>query len=302
MLTIFAIPKPFRGHVGVIQRNAISQWTRLRPKPEILLFGDEEGTGQIAGELGVTHIPTVQRNEYGTPLLSDLFHKAQSLARYKTLCYINSDIMLLGEFMAAVQRVVSWRERFLMVGIRRNVDLDQPPIYQLAENETRLRRLVLEQNMPISPWSIDYFVFPRWLLPSFPEFAVGRPAWDNWFLWKARDSKAALIDASTLVFAIHQNHDYAHHPQGQQGVLQGAEQQHNRRLAAGRLKTINDATYRITAAGIKYNPWGLLAPTGRKCQRVYWALLRVTAPVRHPLGIRQAKITNVLGKAQFWSR
>jgi len=37
-LTIFAIPKAFRGHIGVIQRNAIETWTRMRPAPQVLLL------------------------------------------------------------------------------------------------------------------------------------------------------------------------------------------------------------------------------------------------------------------------
>ena len=59
MLTLFAIPKHFRGHFATIQRNAITSWTRLTPRPEILLFGDEEGTGEIARELGLRHFPEV---------------------------------------------------------------------------------------------------------------------------------------------------------------------------------------------------------------------------------------------------
>ncbi len=31
MITIFAIPKPFKGHIDVIQRNAIQSWTKLSP-------------------------------------------------------------------------------------------------------------------------------------------------------------------------------------------------------------------------------------------------------------------------------
>src|ERR1700741_1713280 len=116
MLTIFTHTKAFKGHVGLIQRNAISQWTRLRPKPEILLFGDREGTPEIARELGLRHIPQVKRNEYGTALLSDLFEKAHTLASNNILCYVNADMILLGDFMGAVRRVASWRDRFLMVG------------------------------------------------------------------------------------------------------------------------------------------------------------------------------------------
>src|SRR6266853_4649960 len=47
VLTIFASAKPFHGHTGVIQRNAIASWTRLRPRPEIILFGNEPGVAEI---------------------------------------------------------------------------------------------------------------------------------------------------------------------------------------------------------------------------------------------------------------
>src|SRR5262245_24272757 len=72
MLSILAFPKPFRGHIATIQRNAISSWTRLRPQCDIFLFGDDEGTAEVAKEFGVCHVPEMARNEYGTPLLSDV--------------------------------------------------------------------------------------------------------------------------------------------------------------------------------------------------------------------------------------
>jgi hypothetical protein len=41
MITFFTTPKPFRGHIGVIQRNAIESWKRIHPSAEVILFGDE---------------------------------------------------------------------------------------------------------------------------------------------------------------------------------------------------------------------------------------------------------------------
>ena len=52
MLTIFALPKPFRGHAGVIQRNAIQSWLRLQPACEVILLGDEPGTREVAAQVG----------------------------------------------------------------------------------------------------------------------------------------------------------------------------------------------------------------------------------------------------------
>ena len=72
MLTLFAIPKPFRGQSDLIQRNAIASWTHIDPHPDVVLFGDEEGTAEFAQQLGIRHIPEVARNEFGTPRLDDL--------------------------------------------------------------------------------------------------------------------------------------------------------------------------------------------------------------------------------------
>jgi hypothetical protein len=294
MLTLFALPKPFKGHFGVIQRNAISQWTRLRPKPEIILFGNEEGTAEIAQEFDLRHIPEVERNQYGTPLVSDLFERAQALASHDTLCYVNADIMLLGDFMGAVQRVTSWRDCFLMVGVRRDVDLDEPAIYASPDQEARLLALLFEQNRAVTHWAIDYFVFPRGLFPSFRPFAIGRPGWDNWFLWKALESGAALVDASKVVFAVHQNHDYSHHPQGRNGVYEGHEAKQNIEIAESHFCTIENATHKLTADKIEYNFRHLLVPTKRVVLPWWWRFLKITGPIRHPLGLRREKIASLL--------
>ncbi len=59
MITIFTIPKPFKGHISVIQKNAIKSWTLLEPSCEIILFGDEEGAEEIAQELSLRHIKNI---------------------------------------------------------------------------------------------------------------------------------------------------------------------------------------------------------------------------------------------------
>jgi hypothetical protein len=280
-LTLFALPKAFKGHFGLIQRNAISQWVRLQPRPEIILFGDEEGTAEIAQEFDVRHVSEVRRNQYGTPLLSDLFEKAQTLASCNVLCYVNADIVLLGDFMNAVQRVASWRNRFLVVGRRTNVDLDEPASYVSPDQEARLLALVSQRGQLAPVTWIDYFVFPRGLFPNFPPFAVGRPCWDVWFLGKARSSRVALVDASEVVLAVHQNHDYSHHPKGSQGVWYGEEAKQNRKLAGRNICAIADATHKLTADGIKARPF-LLAV--RTCWR---QLLRITQTIRYPLGLHR---------------
>lgn len=104
MLTIFTVPRAFRGEFAVIQNNAIQSWLSLQPKPEIILLGDEAGTADAASRFGVRHIAGVECNEYGTPLVSSLFSLAQAAASHQLMCYVNADIILLNDFSTAISR------------------------------------------------------------------------------------------------------------------------------------------------------------------------------------------------------
>src|SRR6266566_4511057 len=230
MLTIFATPKPFRGHVAVIQRNAIRSWTLLRPACEIILMGNDEGTADIAAELGVRYVPDVARNTFGTPLLSDLFTQAQQLSVNNLFCYVNCDILLMSDFMQAIQRVVDHKRRFLLVGHRWNFDVKEALAFT-PDWEEQLRSQVQKCATLAGASAIDFFVFPRDLLGEIPPFAIGRPVWDNWMLYRARALSVPLIDATPVVMAVHQNHDYWHQPH--EGLWKGDELLANGKLAGG---------------------------------------------------------------------
>ncbi|GAG41446.1 unnamed protein product, partial [marine sediment metagenome] len=195
MLTLFAIPKPFGGHIGMIQINAIQSWLQLRPPCEIILFGDEKGMAEVAAEYGVKHIPNVERNKYGTPLINDVFRMAQELASQPLMCYVNADIILMSDFLAGVQRVRKKR-RFLLVGQRWDVDLDKLWNFDKPNWEVRLRACVAKAGKLHPSCGIDYFVFPKGLWGDIPPFTVGRPAWDNWLIYRARLKHSCVIDAT----------------------------------------------------------------------------------------------------------
>src|SRR5437016_9950822 len=159
LLAILAIPKPFRGHIGTIQRNAITSWTMVRPRPEIYLFGEEEGVAEIAAELRIGHLHDIARNESGTPLLDDLLHRARRFARTPLLCYVNSDIILLQEFVDAVSAIHVQFPKFLGVAHRLNIELTETLDF-VEGGEMKLRSKILPLGTPGNPTAIDVFVFP----------------------------------------------------------------------------------------------------------------------------------------------
>jgi len=157
MLTFFTTPKPFRGHIDVIQRNAIRSWKLIHPDTEVILFGNEEGAAEAACDLGARHEPEVDRNSHGTPLLSSLFDRADRLARHDWLCFLNADILLTDDFLAASTRLAQFHERSLMVGRRCDVDISQPWDFSTPDWGERLRSMARERGRLRPPQWIDYF-------------------------------------------------------------------------------------------------------------------------------------------------
>ena len=76
MWTIATTCKPFEGLAARIQRNALSSWARISPRPEVLVLGDEPGVAEICQRLGFRQVTDIERNEFGTPIVSGLFERA----------------------------------------------------------------------------------------------------------------------------------------------------------------------------------------------------------------------------------
>lgn len=256
MLTLFACPKAFRGHIDTIQRNAILSWIAIDPRPEIILMGSDEGVAEIALEFGLKHIPQVKCSNFGTPLVSSLFETAQLIGKGSLFVYTNSDILLPKEFSQKINQVPF--DRFMLSGQRWNLDVVEP-LEELGEDwQTLLLERIKISGKLEGVQAMDYFVFPRGTYTQLPEFAIGRPGWDNWMLYHALKTGMVVVDATNSITAIHQNHDYHHHPSGKKGVYEGTEAKQNLKLAGGRNYAyfmLDLANWRLEAEGIQQPQW-----------------------------------------------
>ncbi|MFC1964602.1 hypothetical protein ACFLWG_01170 [Chloroflexota bacterium] len=250
MFTIFSTPKPFKGHIKIIQTNAIRSWVSLRPECEVILFGDEEGTAELASEVGIRHITGVECNEYGTPLVSSMFNIAQDIATHKLMCYVNADIILMSDFLEAVHKIE--KGPFLLVGRRWDIDLDKSLDFSDPGWETKLQSYVNERGRLHGISGIDYFVFPKGLYRDNPPFAIGRPGWDNWMIYQARHLKVPVIDVTKVATVIHQSHDYSHLQRGKAGIEENLEARRNSELVGGR-----DYAFGLDYATLLLTPQGL---------------------------------------------
>src|SRR5580693_6978115 len=168
MLTFFTTAKPFRGHSGIIQRNALKSWTLLHPDVEVILFGDDEGAAEAAKELGIRHEPSIEKNEIGSNRVDAMFARAQAIARHDVLCYSNCDIIFTQDFRQSVEGVLTARPDFLIVGRRWDTEITRPRDFANPDWQKQIRNLALLTGKQRTPDWIDYFVFSRGLFTDLP--------------------------------------------------------------------------------------------------------------------------------------
>jgi len=304
MLTFFTTAKPFVGHSAIIQRNALESWRRLDTDIEIILLGDDPGAAEVCRELNLRYEPKIERKENGTKTVRSVFNPGQQMARHDYVCYCNCDIILTADFARAFQNVRAKFEQFLMVGRRWDLDITQPLDFSHADWQKLLVDSARHRGYQRLYYNIDYFAFHRGLYPDFPDLVIGRNHWDQWLVWKPAADGIPVVDASEAVCAVHQNHDYAYHPQGMAGVWNDEATRANFRAAGGRrhLHTIEDATFYLTPAGIRPNHFFWLAPAKRRVRaarhatraflrtRLWHPWLNATRSLRHAVGLRKESL------------
>ncbi len=254
-LTIVSAPKPFTDpHIATIQRNAIQSWLHLGQEVEVLLIGEEAGMAEAARELGVRQISEVARNAQGTPLVSSIFDLARRASSSPLLAYVNADILIMPDLVEAARRISSLADRFLIVGQRWNLDVQEALDFNPGWVE-RLKADLDRRGWLHPPRGSDYFIFPRQCFTNIPDFAIGRAGWDNWMIYHAIQSGMLTLDATPSVSVIHQNHDYRHLAGGRPHY-DLEESETNRRLAGGKasLYILLDTQMQLVDGQVRRSP------------------------------------------------
>ena len=122
------------------------------------------------------------------------------------------------------------KQEFLLVGRRMDLDINWDISYDSGWYMDLIK--LSEEEGKIHPTGIDYFIFPKHLLTNIPPFVVGRGGWDNWMIYYGMKQSWPVIDLTSSLKVIHQNHDYHHLPGG--APHYGLEEsQHNVELGGG---------------------------------------------------------------------
>lgn len=225
MITIFSCPKAFIGEFGIIQEKAIQNWLKLiKYKLEVILLGNEEGITNICKKYHLIHIPNIERNEYNTPLLNDIFKKAEKRSKNNILLYVNSDILFFSKLDPILNRLLKQFTTFVASGQRHEGNI--------------------QGKLKSKSW-MDYFLFTKGVWKEIPPFALGRTFWDKWLIWKTIDLKLPVVDLTPILKTVHQSHSYTYNRMNKQKVWSGKEAYNNLLLAEGwnKLGDLRNATW-----------------------------------------------------------
>jgi len=254
MITIITTPKPLgipRNRIAF--ENAIRSWVRLKPRPEVLVFrGDDDR--KIIGEEGGKWIGGIRSSVQGRPYFDHFISEAEVLASNDIIMYSTDHLILVSDLIPAVQAVSeAFPGVFVIIGKRWGLDVPAPISFSDPNWESILWDRVIRTNSLGGNAAKDYMIFRRPFGLSIPNFIMGYPWYDTWFVWAALQAGYPVIDASNVITVVHQSHGFVEGDVEAREITPGG--QHNRRIGKSLnldgMGAISQATYVLTRNGVE---------------------------------------------------
>jgi len=244
MFTIFSTPKDFSGEFDLIQKNALSSWRNISNEIEIIILGESKGAKTAAKAIDALYIPDIPLSDQGTPTIPGLFKFAENNGTNNIFCFLNSDIILSPDFFSSIKTVHSHFRKFLAIGYRYNIDVQSTIDFSIKSKSREFFLAAEQKAIKGSSSAIDIFCFSKGLYNKIPEFAVGRPGFDNWLIWKARRTFTPVIDITNETKIFHQNHSFNFKGfKSHSDILDSKEAKMNYKLIGTDALTLNDANW-----------------------------------------------------------
>lgn len=241
-LTIVATPGPFVGSKRLDQENALVAWMDAGIS-QVIYLDNSLNVERVVADYSpvVTHIPDLDKDQYGTPYLRSLFSSAISRSENDYMVYVNSDVFLLGRLGKVINCLETEKHRTLagrpVLVVARRLDVRREPLGTFSDEGWKLRVNALLENGFYDakhPCFIDVFLFDKRqglfanLHPTMLGCTVYR--WDNYLVDVAITS-GILIDATAVLTPVHIHHHTRNYsPSFVRSQSLERQREHNRRV------------------------------------------------------------------------
>lgn len=241
MLTILTTCKPCNiGQNDLQQRQAMTTWTFLNPRPEVLVMGTDEGTEEICKDLGFTWVPDVEKTPEGqVPYLDAMIYLADEMAVTNHIALVSSDIILFQPLMNCLEVCRNKFQDFCAICRKQQ----QRTTKKLDFSNDSWKEVVQEGLRWNLATSGDLFLYNKGFWKDLPKFVVGRSACDSWLFWKA-SKMGCLVDLTEALTIIDYQHEYTHWNVKSEGIGE-SERLYNLKLWQKKRATVHDANWKV---------------------------------------------------------
>lgn len=227
MITFLSSPKAFSGISYKNQINAIQSWLHIDPSVEVILYGDSPGCNEASKILGIRQIENIACSPSGVPYFNAIVDHAQKHAFYDIQVYLNCDILLTDAILNAI-KIVSF-PKYLMVGQRIDLAKTMDVTYRKDDWSTYVGSLIKHADSVLhAPSGMDYFIFTRGLWEGIKPLVIGRGGYDSALMAFCLRRNIAIIDATYMILALHQFHDFNHVDGKLKEVTDGIDARNNK--------------------------------------------------------------------------
>jgi hypothetical protein len=221
-LVLFTTLKPcFSRAIEGAQTAAIRTWASLPldPPPTIFVVGTDPCGLQLLDHLEGLDVRLEQDVPMGlnaTVLLGGTVEKIMKLSPEADVYgFLNADILLSPVTAVALHLARHQFTEFFMVGRRDTIDLPEGKRNELDFTSRRWEADALFHSTRHDRVDAeDYFLWTKGFFTNvkrkIPNFHIGRPAYDNWLIHTAIHSWQPVIEATAVLKAYHQKHNYDH--------------------------------------------------------------------------------------------
>lgn len=199
--------KPFLKEFETEQTNALKSWKKLRCNPKIVIVGDDMGVKEICEKENVINHVHVEKSEYGTPLVGDIFKKGWEYATAEDICvFVNGDIILTDSFCDAIDRFIkeypNYKElKYLITATRfdwynfKLIDFDNPNWEDDIKNGM--------DGKYSDPNAGDIFIHRKGTF-VVPKSGIAKMSYDSWIMANANKYFDVTINATSVMKLYHQ--------------------------------------------------------------------------------------------------
>ena len=207
-VVIFSTFKPFLPDFETEQLNALRSWKKLRCNPKIVIIGDDFGVKDICKQENVIHHPIVEKNQYGTPLVGDIFIQGWKYANDDDICiFVNGDIILTDSLCIGLDKFVKdypnyKTQKFLITAIRwdwynfKKIDFSDKKWEQQIKTNMK--------GKYANPNAIDLFIHRKNTIRNIPTSGIAKFAYDSWIVGYANSKFNVTINATKIIKIYHQ--------------------------------------------------------------------------------------------------